>query len=259
MPEEAWFGQEKYRCRLEWGIRGAHAAARRGDVLVVVDVLSFSTAVATAVEKGAEIYPCGKHDDAVAIAKQWEAVTAVRREEVPDRGRYSLSPETFLAASPGERIVLPSPNGAACSRYVSDAPQLLVGALVNAASVADAAARAAIEAQAAITVLACGERWQYLQEEGDLRFALEDYIGAGAILAHLPPSLTRSPEAMIAQAGFEAAADRLPEVLRECGSGIELRGRGYPGDVEHAARLSVYTAVPVLQDALCFAKWADEK
>ena len=251
-PEEAWFGQKNNRCHLEWGSRGAQAAAERGDILVVVDVLSFSTAVATAVENGAWVYPCGKNEDAGALAEQYDVVTAVRREEVPGKGRYSLSPETFLFAAPGERIVLQSPNGAACSRYGSQVPLLLVGALVNASAVAHAAAQAAAERGAAITVLACGERWHSPHEDGDLRFAVEDYLGAGAILFHLPESVTRSPEAQICQAAFVASRNHLPELLQNCGSGIELRDRGYGGDVEHSARLSVYQAAPILYNGLYF-------
>jgi 2-phosphosulfolactate phosphatase len=251
--EKAWFGQNSMDCRLEWGRRGAQSAAERGDILVVVDVLSFSTAVATAVERGAVVYPSGKDEDADAIARRWGAVVAVRREEVPDRGSYSLAPQTLLAATPGERIVLQSPNGATCSRYGSSVPLLLVGSLLNAAVVATAAAQAARELKAAITVLACGERWPSPHEEGELRFALEDYLGAGAILAHLPLSLTRSPEARASEAAFTAAANHLPETFRDCGSGIELIQRGYPGDVEYAGRLNIYSSVPVLHDGLYLA------
>jgi hypothetical protein len=53
--EQKWFSQDKYRCRLEWGRCGAEAAAR-GDVLVVVDTLSFLTAVATAIRHGVVEY-----------------------------------------------------------------------------------------------------------------------------------------------------------------------------------------------------------
>jgi 2-phosphosulfolactate phosphatase len=257
--EKAWFGQENADCRLEWGRRGALTAAERGDILVVVDVLSFSTAVATAVESGAAIYPCGKDEDTGALARQWGAVVAVRREEVPLKGHYSLSPEALLTASSGERIVLQSPNGATCTRYGNRVPLLLVGAVVNAASVAAAVARAALNTGTPVTILACGERWHSPHDEGELRFALEDYLGAGAILAHLPPSLTRSPEAMICESAFTAAADRLPQILRTCGSGIELADRGYPGDVDHAARLNVYTSVPVLCDGLSLSGQSGRK
>lgn len=247
-------GKKNDCCRLEWGRRGAQAAAERGDILVVVDVLSFSTAVATAVERGAAIYPCGKEEDAGSLARQWGAVVAVRREEVPAKGRYSLSPETFQSVSGGEHIVLQSPNGATCSRYGSRVPLLLIGALVNAASVASAVAQAVSTTGASVTVLACGERWSTPHDEGHLRFALEDYLGVGAVLAHLPTHLTRSSEAIICEAAFAAATDRLPEILRECESGRELTDRGYTGDVEHAARLNRYTSVPVMRDGLYLSR-----
>jgi 2-phosphosulfolactate phosphatase len=134
--------------------------------LVVVDVLSFSTAVATAVENGAIVYPCGKEEDAGSLARQWGAAVAVRREEVPDKGRYSLSPETFLSATEGERIVLQSPNGAACSRYGSRVPFLLIGALVNAATVASAVAQAVSTTGASVTVLATDRGYT-----GDVEYA----------------------------------------------------------------------------------------
>jgi 2-phosphosulfolactate phosphatase len=251
---EAMSYKGKDCCRLEWGRRGAEAAAERGDVLVVVDVLSFSTAVATAVENGAAIYPCGKEEDAGSLARRWGSEMAVRREDVPAKGRYSLSPETFQSVSGGERIVLQSPNGATCSRYGSRVPLLLIGALVNAASVAAAVSLAVSTTKASVTVLACGERWSSPHDEGHLRFALEDYLGAGAVLAHLPTHLTRSAEASLCEAAFSAAADRLPELLRDCDSGRELTDRGYLGDVEHAARLNTYTSVPVMRDGLYLSR-----
>lgn len=250
--ESRWFGQGGGLARLEWGRRGARAAAERGDILVVVDVLSFSTTVATAVARGARIYPCGKGEDPEAIARREAAVVAAARQDVPAKGEFSLSPLTFLNRSLNTppRVVLPSPNGAACTRYGRDVPRLYVGALVNAAAVAHAAASASVETGAAVTVLACGERWLLPNEDGGLRFAAEDYLGAGAILARLPAALPLSSEAALCAAAFLASRDRLSELLRGCGSGIELIARGYPGDVDHAARLDLYDAVPVLRDGV---------
>jgi len=246
------FAQPGYRCRLEWGWRGARVAAERGDVLVIVDVLSFSSAVATAVQKGAVIYPCAWEDDPAALALCVGAEAAVGRPDVPARGRFSLSPPTFDAARPGERIVLASPNGGTCSRYGRSVPYLFVGALVNAQAVAGALATVLdASPDQAVTILACGERWQEPSEDGELRFAVEDYLGAGAILAHLPPHLSRSPEARAAEAAFRDTRPDLAAVLADCGSGRELIAKGYGQDVTHAARLNVYAAVPVLRgDAL---------
>src|ERR1043165_1781823 len=123
------WSQDGYRCRLEWGRRGARAAAERGDVLVVIDVLSFSTATVTAVQRGGIVYPCAWSDDPAALAARIGAEAAVSRPDVPARGRFSLSPPTFNTIEPGTNVVLASPNGATCSRYGRAVPHLLVGAL----------------------------------------------------------------------------------------------------------------------------------
>jgi len=248
--ERLWFGQNGFHIRFEWGRHGARTAAERGDVLILADVLCFGTAVATAVERGATIFPCGPHEDTVALAARWGAQIAVARQDVPQRGRFSLSPQTFLEAEAGTRVVLPSLNGATCTRYGSRVPRLYVGGLVNAKAIAEAAARTAAAANATITVLACGERWLNPTEDGELRFAAEDYLAAAAILSYLPPSLKRSPEAAVCQAGFASLSGRLTEMLRGCGSGVELIARGFPEDVEHSAQLDVYNAVPLLVDGV---------
>lgn len=241
------FDPPGYRCRLEWGRRGARRAAERGDTLVVVDVLCFSTAVAAAISRGATIYPCAKQDEAGALAARVGAEVAVHRRDVPRYGRFSLSPLTFEAAEAGARIVLASPNGATCSRYGQSVPHLFVGALVNARAVAAAVTQVLDgDPRHCVSVLACGERWQEASEDGDLRFAVEDYLGAGAILSHLPGRVSRSPEALVCEAAFGGAAAQLAAVLAGCGSGRELQARDYGRDVEFAARLNVYDAVPVL-------------
>ena len=240
------WSQAGYRCRLEWGRRGARVAAERGDILVVVDVLSFSSAAVTAVQGGGIVYPCAWTDDPTALAATLGAEAAVSRHHVPERGRFSLSPPTFLTIEAGTRVVLASPNGATCSRFGRAVPHLLVGALLNATAVAEAVARLLADTDLGVTVLACGERWREQNEDGELRFAIEDYLGAGAILAGLPSSLSRSPEALVCEGAFRAAHADLAAIVSESGSGRELIAAGYPGDVEHAARLDVYDAVPTM-------------
>jgi 2-phosphosulfolactate phosphatase len=243
-----WFDQAPFRVRLEWGRRGAKSAARRGDVLVVVDALCFSTCVALAVSRGGTVFPCAKGEDTPEHAERLSAEIAVRREEVPAKGRFSLSPGTFRNVTPGTRVLLASPNGATCARYASDVPALFAGAFVNARAVADAVERVLAEnPERAVTVLACGERWQEPDaDDGDLRFAVEDFLAAGAILSYLPDSLTRSPEVMAAAAAFHGARNDLLHQLRTCGSGIELIERGYPSDVDEAAALDSVSVAPIL-------------
>jgi 2-phosphosulfolactate phosphatase len=79
-----------------------------------------------------------------------------------------------------------------------------------------------------------------------LRFAVEDLLGAGAIIHHLPG--TRSPEAAVAEATFLRFRADLATCLQRCGSGRELQERNFSEDVILAAALNSSNAVPMLID-----------
>jgi 2-phosphosulfolactate phosphatase len=241
------FQQSGYRCGLEWGRDGVRRAAGRGDIVVVVDVLSFSSAVVTAVHHGGAIIPCAKEADALGIAARNDAEAAVHRDEVPHHGRFSLSPLTYVSMESGATVVLPSPNGATCSIHAAATPHLFIGSLLNAAAVADAVTTLLQQTTLSCAIIACGERWEEVGDEGErLRFAIEDYLGAGAVLAAIP--FSKSPEAELCEIAFCSARERISELLHESGSGRELRERGFGGDVEHAARCNLYDSVPVMDD-----------
>ncbi|HXM43547.1 MAG TPA: 2-phosphosulfolactate phosphatase, partial [Bryobacteraceae bacterium] len=76
--------------------------------------------------------------------------------------------------------------------------------------------------------------------------AIEDLIGAGAVLACLPGR--PSPEAETAIAAFERFQHNLHDVLAHSTSGKELTERGFACDVELAAEFAVSAAVPVLRE-----------
>lgn len=238
--------EDSYRCRLDWGWSGVRQAAARGDIVVIVDTLSFSTTAVTAVQHGGIIYPCATQEQAARVAQQVGGELAVMRKEVPARGRFSLSPRTYLTLEPGSKVAIASPNGATCCGYGAQAPALLVGTLINARAVA-AALSQLLEREPDLnaTVIACGERRHTPTEDGTLRFAIEDYLGAGAILAYLNHDM--APEASVCRGAFLQASDSIETLLWNCASGRELRAIGFAEDVRHAARLNVYETVPILQ------------
>jgi 2-phosphosulfolactate phosphatase len=237
--------RESYRCHLDWGRDGVRRAAGQGDMVVVVDTLRFSTAVIAAVRRGAVIYPCGPAEDAEALALRVGAEVAAYRQDRAATHRYSLSPGSYEQVRQGTRIVLPSPNGAACCHAGQTAPYLFVGALVNAGAVAALVSTILAETSLAVTVIACGERWPQAGDDGHLRVAIEDYLGAGAILAQIP--YDASPEARICAAGFRAVKDELADLLWESVSGRELRQKGWGADVRRAVQLDSSATVPVLR------------
>ncbi len=240
------FDQSPFRVRLAWGKQGALHAAAQGDLLLLCDVLRFSSAAVTAAANGGLIYPCRTLLEAAKIVREQKAVLAVSSAQVPHHGQYSLSPQSFLEMTPGEKVVLPSRNGSVCASLAETGAAVWAGCLLNAEAAGREAQREAERLGKAITVLACGERGASSQEGEETRFALEDYLGAGAILNAL--SLPRSPEAEVCAAAFQGVSDRLEALLRECGSGQELRSRGLEADVVFAAQWNRYWVVPKLEN-----------
>jgi 2-phosphosulfolactate phosphatase len=235
--------QSEFYERFEWGEAGLRRLAPNVDVVVIVDVLSFSTAVDVAVARGAIVYPFPWRDErAIEYARLVEAELAGDRMNPGTEGvLYSLSPMSLRVIPPGARLVLPSPNGATLATIASEMRStVLVGCLRNAAAVATACRVIG----KSIAVIAAGERWS---EMGALRPAVEDLVGAGAILTSSRP-VKPSPEARAAIAAFQGAARDLPGFLASCSSGKELAERGCAQDVEMAAQCNVSTAVPHLRD-----------
>lgn len=240
------YTQRPYRYRLDWGRRGVLQAVEQGSMLVIVDTLRFSTATITATHYGGLIYPCSLDEDAASLARSIGGEMAVSRQDVPNRGRFSLSPATYFNLEAGTKVVLASPNGATCSRYGGQVPYLFIGALVNARAVAEVISSLVEQGELAVTIIACGERWKIPSEDGVLRFAIEDYLGAGAILSYLQGE--KSPEARACEGAFVQIRNDLEGILWDCGSGRELREKGFEADVKHAAQLNIYQVVPYMRD-----------
>lgn len=221
---------------LEWGRQGLREAGRQADVVVVVDVLSFTTAVTVAAERGVIVHPMRPGEPyAASVARRLGAHLGGRRGAA-----VSLSPPTLARLDAGERVVLPSPHGATLSLEAA-----ATGATVVAASLRNAAAVAAWLAghQRRVVVIACGETWR----DGAPRNAIEDLLGAGAMLSHFAPSLL-SAEARVAAEAFRASQGELMAIMRGCTSGRELAAQGYVDDVICAAELDASDVVPVLVD-----------
>jgi 2-phosphosulfolactate phosphatase len=124
---------------------------------------------------------------------------------------------------------------------------LLIGCLLNATAVAEVAGQLQQRTGAKITVIPCGEKWvDNLENENKLRPAIEDYLGAGLILSRLTGS--KSPEARVCISAYEQSAADLNELIWECGSGRELREKGYGADVEFCSQVDKFQAVPQLID-----------
>lgn len=244
-PVDPAHTQADHRVRLEWGPTGATAIARTADVAVVIDVLSFTTSVTVAVDRGVTVFPFRWGDERAAeYAEEQEANLALQRQDARYRpGAVSLSPVSLQRASGIERLVLPSPNGSTiCAALAETGVEVVAACLRNAHSVGEWL-RPQVEAGRVVAVVPAGERWP----DGSLRPAVEDLWGAGAVLDAVDPTLL-SPEARLARDAYAGFAERPLEHLTTCASGLELIDKGFGDDVAIAGRLHTSETVPVLVD-----------
>lgn len=197
------FDQSTYQVRLDWGLAGLERLAD-ADVVVIVDVLHFSSRLADAVLDGAEVD--------LAEAASW-SVDAV-------------APALAVTAAAGGATVL-------------------VGGIRNASAVARTvqAVQERRQARTSVVVIAAGER----DGSNDLRFAVEDHLGAGAIIAALTDRGIdhTSPDAAVAAEGFRALRRALGHLISASGS---ARDGADAEMVAAAAHPDAVSTVPVLRD-----------
>lgn len=212
------FDQSTYQVRLDWGVDGRDRLAS-ADVVVVVDVLRFSSTVADAVASGSSV----SLEEAVGWSRNGAAV----------------------AARAGESVVL-------------------VGSLRNASAVARAVATVQERRQArtSVAVIAAGEA----DAAGVVRFAVEDHLGAGAVIAALTDLGIdhTAPDAAVAAEGFRALKRALRHMIsasgsaREIAEGVDATERIasaglVPTSTVAAAELDAHDVVPMLRDGLFVA------
>src|ERR1051325_11073375 len=106
------FDQSEYDVRSEWGEQGVKTLAPVSDVVVIVDVLSFSTAVEIATSQGATVFPYRWKDE---TAHAYAEAVGAEVADKSNRNNRSLSPTSLLNLTAGARLVIPSPNGSTLS------------------------------------------------------------------------------------------------------------------------------------------------
>jgi 2-phosphosulfolactate phosphatase len=230
--------------RFDWGLAGAAELGRSCAVLVVVDVLSFTTALDVAVGRGIRVHPFPWNDQAAAYADRIGAAVAVGRKALSPTNPWSLSPASLVRAPAVNDLVLPSPNGSAiCAAAGATGTPVVAACLRNARAVVQWLRWSGYGGvDRPVGVIASGERWP----DGTLRPCVEDLLGAATILDGLtdaPGGL--SVEAAVTLAALASVPDP-PAAIRGCVSGRELLARGFGDDVDVAVAVDVSPTVPMI-------------
>lgn len=143
------------------------------------------------------------------------------------------SPRAFNSTHAGRTLFMSTTNGTKAIVAARSAPHVLVGALVNAAAVAARLHEIGLD----VTFLCAGTQGQV---------AMEDVLGAGAVLAELQQldDLQMSSDiGRIARRLFEASRHDLRGALGASQGGQNIIRAGLDGDIDFAARLNSFNVV----------------
>ena len=215
-----------------------------GKVVVVLDILFATTTMVAALAHGA----------ATVIPVRDEAAARDCATGLPDDS-FVLSGELMAQTLPGfahpaprallehgiagKTVLYSTTNGTVALSHAAGGARVYCGALLNAGHLA----RHIASAHAGETVL-------IVCSGSANNFNLEDFVGAGAFVAHFREILGAgadfSDAARAALAVYQAA--RLPQTLLECRVGRMMARRGLGHEVEFACREDAYPVVPVLED-----------
>ena len=244
------FEQGGFDLRVEWGLDGVRALGPHCAVLIIVDVLSFTTTVDIAVGRGGRVLPLPWRDERAAAAAKEAGATLTTSGLTATDGQHlvaapdgwTLRPSSLVELPAGTFLGIASPNGATLSAAAAETgTTVLAGCLRNASAVAAAASE--IAGERPIGIVPAGERWR---PEQLLRPALEDYLGAGAIAAAVTGRTAPSAEATLAIQAYRAVSGRVPELLADSVSGRELITAGVPQDVTLAGEVDASSLAPLL-------------
>lgn len=211
----------------------------KGKGVVVVDVLRFGTTLARAFERGADlVIPVAFTEDVTRLAStldRKQIVLCGERDGVRIEG-YGLgnSPEEYTEETVGGKtLLMTTTNGTAAVARAEGAKEILVASLVNLGAVVEA--------------LADDLEWIVLCSGRRGRFALEDALCAGAIVAGLhgrgiTPDLNdagRSAEFL-----YRSAGNDLPRILAGTEGGQLLHELDRSADIAFCARVDSIPIVP---------------
>ncbi|WP_309118768.1 2-phosphosulfolactate phosphatase [Paenibacillus sp.] len=210
-----------------------------GKTAIVIDVLRATSAMVTALERGAKsVAPADTVASARQSAEPGDVLAGERLCKKIPGFALGLSPHEFTEeAVGGRRVVMTTTNGTRAIQKAAKAATILVGSFLN----ADACAKAALRLNRDVVLLCSGTKDA---------FALEDGLCAGMIAKRIKEEAGRRVATDDLAAAMEGAyrhfEHRLDDALLSSDTGGRLVALGYREDVVFCARRDVYRLTPVM-------------
>jgi len=228
---------------VEFSAKDAPKAVKRGDLIIVVDVLRCSSSIVNALANGVKaVIPTETLKEAYKLREQHPdyLLAGERKGHKPKGFDLGNSPLEFARdVVGGKTMIMTTTSGTAALVRCRKAEHVLVGAFLNAAAVANKAMKIARKKRVNVTFVLAGEKGL---------FSLEDFISAGAIASKFPYGrLELSDKTLAAVFAFERVKDALCEYVVKSRHAKHLVELGSEKDVVFSCKLDRFGVVPVYQ------------
>ncbi len=231
---------------LELAARDASKAVRRKDLIVVIDVLRCTSSIINALANGAkEVIATRTLAEAHRLHREHPSfLLAGERKGVRPRG-FDLgnSPLEFVGQRVcGKTLILTTTSGTAALTRSRRADWVLIGALLNAGSVARKAVEIAQMQGIDVSLVLSGRKGH---------FSLEDFLCGGAVAEDLQRrEADLSDLSSGAMLAFKQAKDSLCETIMAGEHARNLVDLGFGKDIRFCCQLDLYSSVPICKNGV---------
>ncbi|HLI45600.1 MAG TPA: 2-phosphosulfolactate phosphatase [Geobacterales bacterium] len=217
----------------------------RGDIFVVIDVLRFSTFVITAISSGfKKIYACEDFNKALEYAKKKRIPLAAKiGDEKPKEADLDNSPSEVSKRAPDylergirELVVITNSGSVITSRLAFKKKDVIIASTINSSAVAEYIIKKKYKR---INLICGGVKLR--------KFAIEDFIGAGALidsLMSIEATILLDDESLASVILFKYNKENLAKILISGETGKEVVKVGHYDDIEIAAKLNSVNVIP---------------
>jgi 2-phosphosulfolactate phosphatase len=230
--------------RVETDPRSGLKASLRGDILIVIDVLRFSSSIVTGVAAGVKQFiPVATLDEARKMHKENSnyLLAGERRGLKPKDFHFGNSPLEYNKSDlKGKTIIISTTNGSKTIEYCKNSKLLLIASFLNAHALS-AYILDYLPREENISIILASKRHTIF---------LEDFICAGLLVSNIINSISEqhlNDDAILAKLAWNSAKDKLEKIILQSNHASYLQSIGFEEDVKFCIKRDIYDIIPFVE------------
>jgi len=234
------------KVNLELTVKDTTEAVKRGNVIVIIDVLRCTSSMINALANGARrIIPVKTLREAYRLKSENPSflLAGERKGTKPKGFDFGNSPLEFTRDKVHDKtLIFTTTSGTAAISRCKTAKYILIASFLNASSVASRALQIASTGEKGVSIVPSGLKG---------RFCLEDFLCGGAIAEKLVGNdVILSDSVFASLLSFQQAKNSLFNQIMKGKHAQNLAELGFKEDVKFCCQIDVFDIVPSLKNGV---------